>query len=989
MKQKHGRNAYDHYLSRRYFRNALVAARNDGPLAAALLDWINSNFDETKDIGAGSWEKRFEKKFGPRRERDGFPRGRARAFLKTMREEVEASLRPAPPASREAEATGVVARRFRLDESCHALLELARIYRRRGPVETFRDAVQESHGNGLDATATVLGISRTAVEKGLRRLSALGLADASAWGAEGAEPRNYTDDWLDRIYEPPVRDEDELGTRIAPLASEPLLELEDFDHLGEREDAFRLLSAAVEKRESARILLYGRAGTGKTQFSKALAKAASGRAHDISGGDDPRERREESTSRDSDSPAAYRNRLRAADVLLRSDPEAVILCDEAEDLLQTSEGRRRHSLQLLEELSVPAIFTVNSLEDFDEALLRRFDLTIRFKAHSPSRRRSVALSMVRKSGLDSLDESSAESLAGFLADDLECPPGLIEPAIRSSRLIGGSAEDIRRFAERHERTVSCQIARPRLGPPVRAQLPWKAFGHLGDPGKDVLGVFRNALDARRRGDAAAVRGVSFLAYGPPGCGKTEFCHSLAAEAGATLYSVGKREQGTDARLTVARPVSLRFACEALADEPGAFLLFDELEEILDESKQWLNDLLEQAPVPILFTANEIEVLRMVFPQLLDRFTLSLEFRNLSAATREEMFRGILTEKSGVPSPEFVRELAANPRITPRQVGNAARVAAFTGGGEDALRRSVEQKSRLRRGSRVAEAKPVENYDFSLVSADRDLADLADRVVALGPRRMGILLDGPSGTGKSEFAKQLAKRMGMDPMVRRASDLLSKWVGENEQNIARMFAEARERRAFLILDEADSLLGDRRDHVRSWETSQANELLSQLEVHDLPYVFTTNLRDRLDPAVARRFLFHATFDYLDRPRVARAWEVFFGGEAPPAVLDSGRLTPADFALVRERAEVLGFLEDRDRLTGELAIQTAGRESKKRPGFAGYDAGLQRPGDSPAGTGDRTCIISKPNTSDLRPVAMGSRSPEFATPAGFTGTSRLRR
>lgn len=78
------------------------------------------------------------------------------------------------------------------------------------------------------------------------------------------------------------------------------------------------------------------------------------------------------------------------------------------------------------------------------------------------------------------------------------------------------------------------------------------------------------------------------------------------------------------------------------------------------------------------------------------------------------------------------------------------------------------------------------------------------------------------------------------------------MGESEQAMALAFAEARERNAILFLDEVDSLLTDRRGHHQSWETSQVNELLQQIEHFDGMLVVATNFLDRLDTAVARRF-----------------------------------------------------------------------------------------------------------------------------------------
>ena len=567
-------------------------------------------------------------------------------------------------------------------------------------------------------------------------------------------------------------------------------------------------------------------------------------------------------------------------------------------------------------------------------MLRRFDLTIHFKAHSPTRRRSVVRRMLESSGIERLQGEVLEPLVLRLADELECPPGIIERALRSTRILRGTPDDLFRFAERHERTVSTHIVRPRLGKPVRAELSWEAFGHLGESAEDFRQLLLAALCARQDRHAyqrPEGRGISFLAYGPPGCGKTEFCRTVAAETGATLYSVGQREQGPESRLPVPRRVSLEYAIEALADEPEAVILFDEIEDfVFGEGKHWLNGLVEHTPVPLLFTANSIRALRLM-PYFLDRLTYSLEFRNLPRGRRTTAFQGLLRANGSAGMASLAEELAADFRITPRQVRNADLVAVLSGGGPDAARRAVREKARLLRGKGTAEAQAAEKYDFSLVHADPDLTALADRIVKIGRSRMGILLDGPSGSGKSEYAKQLAKRMGLDPLTKRASDLTSKWVGETEQQIAGAFAEARATESFLIVDEADSFLADRRDAVRNWETSMVNEMLSQLETHDLPYAFTTNLADRLDPAVARRFLFRAIFKFLDEPRVVRAWEFFFGGECPTRLRTLSRLVPADFALVHERGEKLGFLDDPQQIVSELMTQSRDKNRSIVVGF----------------------------------------------------------
>ena len=119
-------------------------------------------------------------------------------------------------------------------------------------------------------------------------------------------------------------------------------------------------------------------------------------------------------------------------------------------------------------------------------------------------------------------------------------------------------------------------------------------------------------------------------------------------------------------------------------------------------------------------------------------------------------------------------------------------------------------------------------------------------------------------------------------AKRASDILSPWVGETEQNIASAFREARDSEAFLVFDEAESLLADRRHAERNWEVSQTNEMLTWMESHPLPFACTTNFGDRLDAATLRRFVFKIALDYLAPGQAVSAFRAYFGIDAPPEI-----------------------------------------------------------------------------------------------------------
>lgn len=907
---------YSLHLARMYMMNVLRVAQFNRRIRTEITEWferdeVYQEFLDDRRCGQAEEERRA-----------------IAANIKYAVQVLEQKTSGPPALCPDANATRLAVRRFSLGPAAAALLELAHSYTHCTLTNEIWEKLKHSAMKPLGVLTVLLRLPRQKIENGLRELARTGISDRKvvARGFTYFDPDDFVHDWFLDVWHPPVRDMRELTARLIGSPCNATLSPRDFEHIPEREDVQRTLNAAVCKRSEGEpssgvnILLYGRPGTGKTEFARTVAESAGMALFSIDNTDIDEE---EQCDSERDRKADCRNKLRMAQTLLRSMPEAAILCDEAEDALESSSGARLANHRLLEANPVPVIYTMNSLKDLDEGMMRRFTHVVRFTAHGPTRQIGILHRMLDESGLEGIDASGC---ARRLVDELECTPGILAKAIETTRLVGGSEADVYRYCEQLERTITTQYARPRLGPPVPAELPWEAFSHLKEDAEDARKTLGSVADNKKRG-------INILLYGPPGTGKTEFARTLCGESGARLYSVGANEVGPKSRRTVSRTESLDYALEALGDEQGAVVFFDEMEDFGSVEKHWMNRVLEENPVPIIWACNSIDYYRVFQPFFIDRMIHAIEFRHMSVAARKRVFNEIFG-KEGVPEPKAVRlavELAHDRNVTPRQLAMATRQAAMVNGNVESIRRNIAQKMKLLHGVRRPDTKPIQNYDPALVHADTDLEELTERINAIGARRFAMCLCGPPGTGKTAFVGHIAERMGMEPLPKRASDLLSPWVGGTEQQMATAFAEALETGSFLVFDEADSLLMNRNNAVRSWETSMVNELLSQMERHPLPFACTTNRREALDPAAARRFLFRVEFYYMDRERIDRAFRFFYGCETPSEVLSLDKLTPADFANVREKAKILNFLDDPERIAGALAEECSAKPGGRMMGF----------------------------------------------------------
>jgi SpoVK/Ycf46/Vps4 family AAA+-type ATPase len=170
---------------------------------------------------------------------------------------------------------------------------------------------------------------------------------------------------------------------------------------------------------------------------------------------------------------------------------------------------------------------------------------------------------------------------------------------------------------------------------------------------------------------------------------------------------------------------------------------------------------------------------------------------------------------------------------------------------------------------------------------------------LFPRGRGLvgLMTGPPGTGKTMTAQVVAAELGLDLVRIDLASTVNKYIGETAKNLRRIFTRAAEMNAVLLFDEADALFGKRtevKDSHDRYANIEVSYLLQRMEAYRGLAILTTNQRDALDQAFARRIRFVVNFPFPDVREREEIWRRVFPAQTPTEGIDPARLAALSLA-----------------------------------------------------------------------------------------------
>ena len=425
---------------------------------------------------------------------------------------------------------------------------------------------------------------------------------------------------------------------------------------------------------------------------------------------------------------------------------------------------------------------------------------------------------------------------------------------------------------------------------------------------------------------------NILLYGAPGAGKTEYAKALIKQAGLKMTTYKNELEVSDKDDADAKALS-RLNCYLSLKKEDSVLVVDEAENVLQtrefsffgmslssSQKGTVNKMLETSENKCIFIVNYTTEMD---ESTLRRFTYSIKFQ----AMPKETLRSIAAEKlKPLNMPAVLKndilDMCGKYKITGASVDNVVKAISsldYQKGKEDKVHKDIksvlEANSSLLYGKTKMRDAVKKSYDLSVLNTSVSATEIIEMLKTAelykkenqneeNSEGVRMLFYGLSGTGKTELARYISTVLGKPLLLKRCSDLLGPYVGQTERLIAEAFEEAETTDSILLFDEADSFFADRAGAKQSWERTQVNEFLTQMEEFSGICICTTNLRKIMDSAMQRRFHIITEFKALNEDGITTLLKSFFGkykfndGQIQK-LAKFNTVTPGDFGSLKSR------------------------------------------------------------------------------------------
>ena len=400
----------------------------------------------------------------------------------------------------------------------------------------------------------------------------------------------------------------------------------------------------------------------------------------------------------------------------------------------------------------------------------------------------------------------------------------------------------------------------------------KLFDGARDKPPGSIVIRQTIADELDRALSSSSKENAVVLCGPPGSGRRFQLKHLMARQNKKCLFVDAKAAGVAGIAEAALAVRLA----------NARLCFFNLESRLEDGDTENSPELLQAITDLEFDADIFLVCEKPVHFDMNRMTTALDFAPLEASERLELFAHFL---GGVSLKEDVslEEVASKFRFEPLQIQKACEQAASGGAAVDSaqLHRCCYRQAVHKLDKLAKRIQPRFTWDdVVLPGAQKKLMRQATahirfahtvyhewgfkRKLSYG-KGLSILFAGAPGTGKTMCAQVIARQLNMELYKINISQIVSKYIGETEKNLAAVFAEARKSNCILFFDECDAIFS-KRSEVKDSHDRNANVevayLLQQIEEHDGVSILATNLMQNIDAAFMRRITFIVHFPFPD-------------------------------------------------------------------------------------------------------------------------------